>query len=70
MDATLVLDAGKTLTKLTVFDSTGKQLASARRRNAPPGRQLDTDGIAAWLAEAAFGCAPSSRLPTAPASLC
>ncbi len=64
MDATLVLDVGKTLTKLTVFDTAGQPLATARHRNAAPGHVLDTESISAWLPDAMAMMVAGRRLRT------
>jgi sugar (pentulose or hexulose) kinase len=52
MEVDVVLDVGKTLAKLAVFDDKGKLVARGQHRNAHRGRYLDTEGIAAWLPDA------------------
>lgn len=55
IDATIVVDVGKTQTKLSVWDLAGKQVARLTRPNQPSRVAgyvaLDADGIEAWLLE-------------------
>ncbi|WP_404478501.1 FGGY-family carbohydrate kinase [Novosphingobium sp. BL-52-GroH] len=54
--AAIVIDLGKTLSKVTLWDKAGRLLNRQVRRNAPvvigAARHLDAEGIAAWLVRA------------------
>lgn len=66
--ATIVIDLGKTLSKLTLWDAAGRLLDRQVRPNAPViignTRHLDADGIAGWLigALAAYAGHPVSAI--------
>jgi sugar (pentulose or hexulose) kinase len=49
--AIIVIDIGKTLAKLTLWDSSGQLLERRTRSNARGGAVLDVQGIEDWLAE-------------------
>ncbi len=58
--AFIVIDLGKTLAKVSLWDRAGRRLDVRTRPNAVDGGVLDVDGIAAWLIEAlrAFAAHP------------
>jgi len=59
--ATIVIDLGKTLSKVSLWDATGRMIDRVTRPNLPFAvdgiRRLDTVGIGEWLVEALAGFA-------------
>lgn len=66
--ATIVIDLGKTLSKVSLWDAAGRMIDRATRPNLPFAvdgiRRLDTTGIGEWLVQAlgAFAAHPVERV--------